>query len=345
MLTEQEKVLAQEDCSRTEICALFFVKLGFPYVSILQGGFASAHSWLYREKLFSLQKVLVDYEPHDSLWAKLEQAHENPFALLDISRQVSDLVGSGITMGRRGLSATKQSIIDNNKVNVNEARQKLTQQTKQLQGSAKNFFGGMQHRLDKFNQHLAESNGIGMPPGGGNTKGLPPRPVLGIGGGSGSGGGIKQPPHQNPQQQTQAPDSPTRQAPTTTAGAAGGDQKRVANANPTANPWAHLKIAFHNRDPPSKLAPPSKGEATIPAVSGDGDGDAAANETATVSTTGNNAPTLETLERLFQNPFALGSKDDDDDKKKKEEEEETIELFGIGGLSDDDEDEFDFEFE
>merc|ERR1712238_477382 len=41
--------LLEEDKSRTNNCALFFVKRGFPFISILDGGFFSAHSWLCRK--------------------------------------------------------------------------------------------------------------------------------------------------------------------------------------------------------------------------------------------------------------------------------------------------------
>jgi hypothetical protein len=93
-LTAQEQKLAQEDYSRTELCALFFIKRGFPYVSMLEGGFAAAYSFLYREKLFQLSQVLVDYDENVSIWPKLEKAHENPMG--EISKQITALIEGGL---------------------------------------------------------------------------------------------------------------------------------------------------------------------------------------------------------------------------------------------------------
>jgi hypothetical protein len=61
------------------MCALFFIKKGFPFISVLDGGFAAAHAWLARdggaEKL-SISKVLVDYDEESSLFAALERSYQ-----------------------------------------------------------------------------------------------------------------------------------------------------------------------------------------------------------------------------------------------------------------------------
>ena len=61
------------------MCALFFIKKGFPFVSVLNGGFAAAHAWLARdsgaEKL-PLSEVLVDYDEASSLFADLERSYQ-----------------------------------------------------------------------------------------------------------------------------------------------------------------------------------------------------------------------------------------------------------------------------
>lgn len=105
-LTANEERLAQEDYSRTEICALFFIKRGFPYVSIIEGGFAAAHSFLFREKLFQLNQVLVDYDENVSIWAKLEKSHENPVG--GISKHISALIKSG----RKQINKATNRVVD-----------------------------------------------------------------------------------------------------------------------------------------------------------------------------------------------------------------------------------------
>jgi len=152
-LTPDELALSQEDSSRTEICALFFIKLGFPFVSILDGGFAAAHSFLYRERLFPMSKVLVDYEDNESIWAKLEKAHENPFG--EVSRQISDLVDTGISMGRRGLTATKLSL---ERMAIEHGVDGETRQ--KVQSGAKNLMYDVQSRIERFNKQLADANGL-----------------------------------------------------------------------------------------------------------------------------------------------------------------------------------------
>lgn len=70
--------LVSGDESRTNLCALFFIKKGFPFVSIMEGGFAAAHSWLVREgptHHLSASSVLVDYDPDSSLFGQMEKIH------------------------------------------------------------------------------------------------------------------------------------------------------------------------------------------------------------------------------------------------------------------------------
>jgi len=77
-LSENELSLLDDDESRTNICALFFIKRGFPFVSILDGGFAAAHAWLARDcKELSITSVLVDYDVSTSLFAQLEYSYRD----------------------------------------------------------------------------------------------------------------------------------------------------------------------------------------------------------------------------------------------------------------------------
>jgi hypothetical protein len=67
-----------EDDARTSLCALFFVKKGFPFVSILDGGFVQAHSWLCREgpkRHLDVSSVLIDYDETNSFFGRLEKQH------------------------------------------------------------------------------------------------------------------------------------------------------------------------------------------------------------------------------------------------------------------------------
>jgi len=69
----------EDDISRTSSCCLFFLKKGFPFVSILKGGFAAAHAFLWRngpDMGIPPSNVLVDYDPLASLFAQLEIAHQ-----------------------------------------------------------------------------------------------------------------------------------------------------------------------------------------------------------------------------------------------------------------------------
>ena len=74
--TRHEVALATEDDSVTSSCALFFIKRGYPFVSILDGGFAAAHAWLCRNnEALTPSTVLVNYDPKVSTLAQLERAY------------------------------------------------------------------------------------------------------------------------------------------------------------------------------------------------------------------------------------------------------------------------------
>ncbi len=77
-LSKEEQKLLEDDISRTSSCALFFLKKGFPFVSLLRGGFAAAHAFLSRSGPPGLSptEVLVDYDPDLSLFAQLEATRQ-----------------------------------------------------------------------------------------------------------------------------------------------------------------------------------------------------------------------------------------------------------------------------
>ena len=103
-LTPKLEEMMQQDESRTNLCALFFHKLGLPFVSVLDGGFAAAHSWLIREGLshhLQAKAVLVDYNPDNSLFGQLETLH-NASATEKAQRKMANLLESSmVTMTRR----------------------------------------------------------------------------------------------------------------------------------------------------------------------------------------------------------------------------------------------------
>jgi len=82
-LSDLEEKLLQDDLARTGDCALFFLKKGFPFVSVLRGGFAAAHAFLSRNGPpmgMSPPEVLVDYDQTVSLFAQLETARQEEYA-------------------------------------------------------------------------------------------------------------------------------------------------------------------------------------------------------------------------------------------------------------------------
>jgi len=93
-LSKQEERLLDDDETRTNMCALFFIKRGFPFVSILDGGFAAAHAWLARDCTHtSISSVLVDYDEELSLFAQLERSYRNQVEFANAStREKTTLV-------------------------------------------------------------------------------------------------------------------------------------------------------------------------------------------------------------------------------------------------------------
>jgi hypothetical protein len=77
-LSPKLQELMEQDESRTNLCALFFQKRGFCFVSLLSGGFCAAHSWLVREgpkHHLNATAVLVDYNPETAIFGQLEKLH------------------------------------------------------------------------------------------------------------------------------------------------------------------------------------------------------------------------------------------------------------------------------
>lgn len=113
-LTKDEQKLLENDISRTSSCALFFLKKGFPFVSLLKGGFAAAHAFLSRSGTPGMTptEVLIDYDPDVSLFAQLETA-----------RQEQELYKSA--PAREKVTRSVQKIIDNSMIRLTLAEQRI----------------------------------------------------------------------------------------------------------------------------------------------------------------------------------------------------------------------------
>jgi len=53
--------------------ALFFVKRGFPYVAVMEGGFGRASGYLRK---IGMKDLLEDYDPDVCMWTKMEEGKE-----------------------------------------------------------------------------------------------------------------------------------------------------------------------------------------------------------------------------------------------------------------------------
>jgi hypothetical protein len=116
--------LKEQDESRTNLCALFFVKKGFPFVSVLKGGFAAAHSWLVREgpdHHLNASAVLVDYDPERSLFGQLETLH-NATATEKAQRKMANLLETSLVAVTRRAQQVERHISDLEK----DSRQKFS---------------------------------------------------------------------------------------------------------------------------------------------------------------------------------------------------------------------------
>lgn len=107
--------LIAEDESRTSLCALFFAKKGFPFVSILEGGFCGAHAWLSRQgprQHLHVDSVLVDYAGEHSMFGALEKAYREQKEFSNAS------AAEKTTMALEGLFVKSMTSITRNKTRL-----------------------------------------------------------------------------------------------------------------------------------------------------------------------------------------------------------------------------------
>jgi hypothetical protein len=142
----------KEDETRNNLCALFFVKKGFPFVSVLDGGFAAAHAWLCREgpkNHFRVNNVLTDYNPEVSLFGQFERLNleQQGTGREKTQRALQNLFDSSMTALTRttmGFDASLASEVESGGTG-----------TKSRQNVVSNFFGSS----NDSQKHDGESNG------------------------------------------------------------------------------------------------------------------------------------------------------------------------------------------
>ena len=138
----------REDDARNRNCALFFLKRGFPFVSIVNGGFAAAHSFLCREgpKIrLSVQNVLMDYHPEVSLFGQFEGV-QNGTGREKTQRTIQGLFDS--SMAAISINASRLE-----KALVSDPGNNIEKQDHQGKNAVSRFFGiGEQSSKDRANK-------------------------------------------------------------------------------------------------------------------------------------------------------------------------------------------------
>lgn len=107
------------------MCALFFIKRGFPFVSVLDGGFAAAHAWLARDcDYLTPSDVLVDYDDETSLFVDLERSYQSQIEFSTAST-------------RKKTTMAVQKLIDNSMVRLATAENQIEEFTDRFISSRK----------------------------------------------------------------------------------------------------------------------------------------------------------------------------------------------------------------
>mmetsp|Transcript_34274 Transcript_34274/g.37042 ORF Transcript_34274/g.37042 Transcript_34274/m.37042 type:complete len:180 (+) Transcript_34274:2725-3264(+) len=132
----------REDDLRNNKCALFFLSRGFPFVSIMEGGFAAAHACLCREgsKMgLNVNDVLTDYNAEISLFGQFEKLHSLS-GRDKAQRSIQNIFDSSMT------ALTKKSMrFETDSIGVNIDEQ--TQQKGGQKNVVQRFFGGKNERI------------------------------------------------------------------------------------------------------------------------------------------------------------------------------------------------------
>uniref|UniRef100_A0A7S2PP44 Rhodanese domain-containing protein n=1 Tax=Leptocylindrus danicus TaxID=163516 RepID=A0A7S2PP44_9STRA len=145
-LNDKAKEVAMDDHANTNLCALFMIKKGFPFVSILDGGFAAAHSWLIREgplHALDVSTLLVDYGIQ-SEWALLEKGvKEREICLKEMEEESTLIKKMRLEIIQRNMSASVAKIIVAGEVPrplFNTQRPLFSDVTSDIQAKTSKFF-------------------------------------------------------------------------------------------------------------------------------------------------------------------------------------------------------------
>jgi len=97
-MTKRLSACIAEDDARNRNCALFLLKRGLPFVSIVNGGFATMHAFLSREGPdinLEPQLVLADYNPEVSVFGQFEAVY-NSWGRQKAHRKLQHLFDTGM---------------------------------------------------------------------------------------------------------------------------------------------------------------------------------------------------------------------------------------------------------
>ena len=139
-MTTELTELIKEEAERNSTCARYFLSKGFPFVSRMEGGFASAHAYLCREgpkNHLNVNDVLIEYDPEVSLFGRFEKLQSM----------------SSRDKAQRSL----QNMFDSSMTALTKIGRDDRKQQRQTSGSFRDTFAQkMQTRRDKKGNHSRE---------------------------------------------------------------------------------------------------------------------------------------------------------------------------------------------
>jgi hypothetical protein len=176
----------REDEARVNECAVFFLSRGFPFVSVVSGGFAAAHAFLCREGHtvhLRANDVLADYNPESSLFGQFEKLH-SASGREKAQRSLQNLFDSSMTVITKNsmrletlaseLSNTNMEDNSNQKVGQKNVVQRL------FRGTADEKQGVLIETKEESRSLAVESSDNEENPGRTRTDAsVPPSPVKG----------------------------------------------------------------------------------------------------------------------------------------------------------------------
>ena len=151
--------MIKDEEERKSVCARFFLSRGFPFVSLMQGGFASAHAHLCREgpKInLNVSDNLIDYDPEVSLFGQFEKLHSMS-SRDKAQRSLQNLFDSSMTVLTKH-SKRLESLASENENGVGNGSE-LAQQKVAPKIAVKRFFGGKNESEIQKDQKMRQTSG------------------------------------------------------------------------------------------------------------------------------------------------------------------------------------------